>query len=320
MKSELCLIVAEMIHLFILVMGLNLFLINFLRNKNIILMKLKRPLGELQALKIFHDNSGKDGNQSSWYLKNIVVQDLQTRNKFLFICEQWLAVDKGDSQIERVLHLSQEQEQRDYKYLLEKQAKHKLSDEHLWFSIFARPVQSAFTRLDRVTCCFVLLSISMVMNIMYYDLDKSESNGGAGLKIGPYLNITLQQISVGIITSIIVFLPSILLVGLFRRTKRRHTGIEKLRKILENPNVKQDNPTVKKPSFKLQFPWWFKVFAYLFAFALAAVSLFFVIIKGIVLGNEKVTSWIISLVISFFSSLFLIQPLKVIEFNSKQRI
>ena len=170
----------------------------------------QRPLGNLTAIKIGHDNSGKKANECSWYLKHIIVHDLQTREKIYFICEKWFALDKDDSKIERILFPSLDEEKRKYKYLLAKQAKQKLSDEHLWFSIFARPVQSSFTRLDRLTCCFVLLSISMLMNIMYYGVDTSSSTDG--IKIGSYVNITIQQISVGVITSLIVFPPSILLV------------------------------------------------------------------------------------------------------------
>ena len=55
-----------------------------------------------------------------------------------------------------------------------------------------------------------------------------------GLKIGPFINITLQQISIGVITNLIVFPPSLLLVQLFRRTKRRHTRLAKIKNILND--------------------------------------------------------------------------------------
>jgi len=236
---------------------------------------------------------------------------LQTREKTYFICEKWFAVDKDDFKIERDLFPSLDEEKRKYKYLLAKQAKHKLSDEHLWFSIFARPVQSSFTRLDRLTCCFVLLSISMVMNIMYYGVDTSSSSDG--IRIGTYVNLTVQQISVGVITSLIVFPPSILLVQMFKRIKRRHTRISKIKEILKEPAEKQqiDKKRKQKPKSGLKFPWWFRVFAYMLSFAFAGVSLFFVIIKGLVFGNDKVTKWVTSIIVSFFTSAFLTQPIKV---------
>ena len=267
------------------------------------------------SIKIWHDNSGRTGTDASWYLKNIIVHDIQTREKSYFICEKWLAIDKEDCLIERVLPISSKEDKIKFKYLLTKQTKQKLSDGHLWFSIFARPVQSSFNRLDRLTCCFVLLSISMLMNIMYYGMDTSASQDG--LQIGPYINLTLQQISVGVITNLIVFPPTLLLVQLFRRTKRRTPRIAKLKSLLsENGLVNLEDQKKKetkktKKSFELKFPWWFKFIAYVLSFAFAAVSIFFVIVKGIEFGNEKVAKWLTSLVISFFSSVLLTQPIQV---------
>ena len=240
---------------------------------------------------------------------------MQTRDKSYFICEKWLALDKEDGLIERIMPLSSQEDKLKLKYLLSKQTKQKLSDAHLWFSIFARPAQSAFNRLDRLTCCFVLLSISMLMNIMYYGMDNSPNQDG--LKIGP-VNLTLQQISVGIITNLIVFPPTLLLVQLFRRTKRRSSRLAKLKAILSgNEPNKLDAFDEKHPkkSFELKFPWWFKIVAYVLSLLFATISVFFVIVKGIEFGNEKVTKWLTSLVISFLSSMLLTQPLQVIRLD-----
>ena len=150
-----------------------------------------KPLGNLSSIRIWHDNSGRD-NQASWFLKYIIVHDLQTRERFYFICDNWLAIDKDDCLIERLLPVCLEEQKTEFKYLLSKQTKQKLSDDHLWFSIFLRPVQSSFTRLDRLTCCFVLLAISMLMNILYFGMDTSSNPDG--LKIGPYVNITPEMV------------------------------------------------------------------------------------------------------------------------------
>ena len=278
---------------------------------NLIYLIVKRPLGNLAAIKIWHDNSSGLTDDSSWYLKHIIVHDLQTREKFYFICEKWFAIDKEDFAIERTLTIASDVDKTEFKYLMGKQTKQKLSDGHLWFSIFARPVQSSFTRLDRLTCCFVLLTITMLMNIMYYGMSASVTNQQDGLKIGPYINITPQQIGIGIITNLIVFPPSLLLVQLFRRINRKQTRISKIRKILNKDLKEKKVSSQTKKSYELRFPWWFKIFAYLLSMIFAGVSLFFVIIKGIEFGDEKVTKWLTSLIISFLSSILLTQPLQV---------
>ena len=133
------------------------------------IMSVKNPLGSLNYMKIWHDNSGK-GDYASWFLKYIIVHDLQTREKFYFICQEWLAVEYGDGKVERELFVAMDAQKTQLKYLMNKQAKHYFMDHHLWLSVFYRPVQSSFTRLDRVTCVFVFHYISMFLNIMYYGM------------------------------------------------------------------------------------------------------------------------------------------------------
>lgn len=54
------------------------------------IMSVKKPLGSLFMCRVFHDNSAKSRQSSSWYLKHLIVTDLQTNEKFIFICEKWL--------------------------------------------------------------------------------------------------------------------------------------------------------------------------------------------------------------------------------------
>ena len=111
---------------------------------------------DLNSIKIWHDKTGRTPSESSWYLRHVIINDLQTRENFFFICDKWFALDKDDGLIERSLMLSSDYDKTRLNYLLKKQMKNNLRDNHLWLSIFARPVQSSFTRLDRLTCCFLL--------------------------------------------------------------------------------------------------------------------------------------------------------------------
>jgi polycystin 1L2 len=186
-------------------------------------------LGHLNYIRIWHDNSGQ-GKWGSWYLKYILIKDLQTKQQYYFICKEWLGVEKDDGVIDRILPVAGEAQKTEFNYLLQKQATKNLSDGHLWFSIFARPVQSAFTRVERITCCFVLLFISMLMNILYYGLGEETSNGG--ITIGPFY-LTPEQIGIGVIVNLIVFPPSLLIVELFRRSRKRITRTDKIREAIK---------------------------------------------------------------------------------------
>jgi hypothetical protein len=150
-------------------------------------------LGNLTYLKIWHDNSGK-GDKASWFLNHIIVHDLQTKEKFYFMCRNWLAVEHGDGKLERCLFVACDNQMNELHLLMEKQAKTYLLDNHLWLSVFKKPTQSTFSRLDRVTCVFVFHYLAMVLNILYYKtslgiLPKS-------LKIDlSFVNFTIEQVN-----------------------------------------------------------------------------------------------------------------------------
>jgi hypothetical protein len=62
---------------------------------------------------------------------------------------------------------------------------------------------------------------------------------------------------------------------------------------------------------KKTFPWWFIFIAYGLCIILVSLSIIFIIARGIEFGNLKTQKWLTSILSGFFSSIFLIQPLKV---------
>jgi hypothetical protein len=52
----------------------------------------------LNYIRVWHDNSG-NGASASWFLKYIIVRDLQTMDKSHFICQRWFAVEKDDGAV-----------------------------------------------------------------------------------------------------------------------------------------------------------------------------------------------------------------------------
>ena len=96
-----------------------------------------------------------------------------------------------------MLPVANENEQREFSYLLSKKTYHSISDGHLWFSIFSRPPSTRFTRVQRCTCCFVLLFSSMLLNIMYYGLSAQTNSSNhtqtSSLSLGPFY-ISAQQV------------------------------------------------------------------------------------------------------------------------------
>ena len=55
-------------------------------------------LGPISYIRIWHDNSG-----GSWFLSRIMIIDLQTEERYYFICDRWLAVDEDDGQVRKAM-------------------------------------------------------------------------------------------------------------------------------------------------------------------------------------------------------------------------
>ena len=80
----------------------------------------------------------------------------------------------------------------EFQHLFSQKARKNFSDEHLWFSVVARPPQSRFSRLERVSCCLLLLFTSMLANAMWYGTTP-DGEGRNALVIGPFA-LTSEQV------------------------------------------------------------------------------------------------------------------------------
>ncbi|KAL9957104.1 hypothetical protein ACROYT_G038703 [Oculina patagonica] len=167
-------------------------------------------LGTIQYIRIWHDNTG-----GSWFLSRIMVIDLQTDERYYFICNRWLAVDEEDGQVERLVPLASKAELTEFGHLFVARTRRNLSDSHLWFSVLARPANSRFTRVQRLSCCLCLLFMSMMASGMYYDRQDDPANVQ---QVGT-LVFTWNQVLVGIISSLIVFPINLIVVQIFRNVR-----------------------------------------------------------------------------------------------------
>jgi len=79
-------------------------------------------------------------------------------------------------QVERLLPLASKEELTEFNHLFVARTRRNLSDSHLWFSVFARPASSRFTRVQRLTCCLCLLMMSMMTSCMYYGVANKDKN------------------------------------------------------------------------------------------------------------------------------------------------
>ncbi|XP_067104833.1 polycystin-1-like protein 2 [Osmerus mordax] len=172
-------------------------------------------LGELQSIRVWHDNSGE---HPSWYVNKVMVQDLQTGQKWHFLCNSWLAIDMGDCLLDRSFPVATEMDLKRFSNLFFMKTAKDFRDGHIWFSVISRPPNSTFTCVQRVSCCFSLLLCTMLTNIMFYGIptDPSEQTMDLG-----HIEFTWQQVMIGVQSSIIMFPINLLIVSIFRNTRPR---------------------------------------------------------------------------------------------------
>ncbi|XP_039983123.1 polycystic kidney disease protein 1-like 2 [Xiphias gladius] len=172
-------------------------------------------LGDLQSIRLWHDNSGE---HPAWYVNKVMVQDLESGQKWHFLCNSWLAVDVGECTLDKVFPIATEMELKRFSNLFFMKTAKDFRDGHIWFSVVSRPPCSTFTRVQRVSCCFSLLLCTMLTSIMFWGIptDPSEQTMDLG-----HIEFTWQQVMIGVQSSIIMFPINLLIVSIFRNTRPR---------------------------------------------------------------------------------------------------
>ncbi|XP_054471700.1 polycystic kidney disease protein 1-like 2 [Anoplopoma fimbria] len=185
---------------------------------DVFLLTTPFSLGDLQGIRLWHNNLG---SHPAWYVGNVMVQDIQTEQKWHFLCNSWLAIDIGVCSIDKVVPVSTEMDLQRFSNLFFMKTAKDFSDGHLWYSVISRPPSSTFTCVQRVSCCFTMLLCTMLTSIMFYGIptDPSEQTMDLG-----HFEFTWQQFMVGVQSSLIMFPINIIIVSIFRNTRPRETS------------------------------------------------------------------------------------------------
>ncbi|KAI4875931.1 hypothetical protein NFI96_034519 [Prochilodus magdalenae] len=203
---------------------------------DVFLLTTPVSLGELQSIRLWHDNFGK---HPDWYVSKVMVQDLQTGQKWHFLCHSWLAIDMGACTLDKVFPVATEKDLKGFSNLFLMKTAKDLCDGHIWFSVINRPANSNFTRVQRVSCCFSLLLCTMLTSIMFWGIpkDPSEQNVDVG-----GISFSWKQVMIGIESSIIMFPVNLLIVSIFRFTRPR----KKIQKVAEDDQPRSGSSQQEK--------------------------------------------------------------------------
>ncbi|KAM4640248.1 polycystin-1-like protein 3 [Amazona ochrocephala] len=173
------------------------------------------PLGELQSIRLWHDNSG---DRPSWYVNRVLVHDLAWDQKWYFLCNSWLAVDTGECVLDKVFPVATEHDMKQFSNLFFMKTSKGFQDGHIWYSVFSRSPHSSFTRAQRVSCCFSLLLCTMLTSIMFWGVPKDPAE--QKMDLGK-IEFTWQEVMIGFESSLLMFPINLLIVQIFRNIRSR---------------------------------------------------------------------------------------------------
>ena len=282
---------------------------------NEFLLSLPKSLGKLLFLKMWHDLSGIN---SSWYLSYVIIRDTQTNEQYIFACDRWFALEKGNGSVSRVLQVSDTKQLTSFGILFRTKTSKDMFDGHLWISVVGKPSKSTFTRVQRLTCCMSLLFSTMITNAMFYNIGNEPDN--STVRLGP-LTFSVKQVMIGVQSSLIALPLNIIVLQIFRNLKpvqlvcskykrscspsRNSVGVSDVLPVNDEP--KNTNRKWSTPCL----PHWLVYIAYTLCFMTTMTSATFTLFYSMAWGKEISNKWLSSMLISFIQDAFVTQPLKI---------
>ncbi|KAI8507049.1 hypothetical protein Bbelb_154880, partial [Branchiostoma belcheri] len=261
-------------------------------------MPVRESLGEVLLLHIWHDNSG-EGDTASWFLGSFVVRDMETGVVSYFTCNDWLSPEKGDCEVQKVIHTSTEEELTSFTNVFNEATRDVFYDKQLWASaLVAAPVGSLFTKAQRLSCCFTLLNTMMLSSAMWYKAENTTADTRV-LNLG-FVRFTMQELYISLMTALTVLPVNLVLLQLFR---------------MEAP-LSVNTPEIsirpsKKGYWKRTFFRLVKYVAWLTVFLVSTSSKFFVLLYSMEWGKEKSDAWMKAFVLSFMGSSCVMDTLQI---------
>lgn len=298
------------------------------------LLTTKEDLGDIHSLHVWHNNAGRSPH---WYLSRVKVQNVNTKQSWLFLCRSWFGLGKASGKIERTFLVSnQEIRLKKKDYFLIKLSK-ELEDSHVWLSLFSHVVPGPFNRVERISCCLTIMLSSLLFNIMFF-------SGEQERQVISVQRRYLKSIYIGFVSALFSFPLHLTMISLFRHSREKYldhkTGKWEERRYslfvyessaesinlnwnaqcpsTPNTNCNNNFSGVRKLIHRVldflkspQFPWWCRYVSWALVFLISTVASFFIILYGLTYGYTTSLEWFIAAMTSFFESVFLLQTLKI---------
>ena len=140
---------------------------------------------------------------------------------YTFLCDEWLADDKGSCRRYAIFIPSHKEQIRSntlFKYL----TKAKMFDNMMALSVLWRPSYSIFNRTQRFCCLISGFFLSITISAMWFDTDTSADE--YEVTIG-FVSVNYKQVYVGVIGTLLIF-PLIAILNLLFRYRNMKVNVD----------------------------------------------------------------------------------------------
>ncbi|KAI8480409.1 hypothetical protein Bbelb_418670 [Branchiostoma belcheri] len=144
-------------------------------------------------------------------------------------------------------------------------------------------VRSGFSKSERLSCCFAIVNSMMVVSAMWFRDANDYYTKNNVYNLG-FIQFTLQELYVSLVTTVMVIPVTLLPLLLFRKEIPVRVTV---------PGIRRSCHSGKRLSH------WTKYVAWLIVVSVSIVSSFFVIMYGLDWGKEKSESWLKAFCLSF---------------------
>lgn len=173
------------------------------------LITTTKKLGDIRSFRVRLNN---EGESPTWFLSRAEVEDMSSRKVWFFLCRKWLFLDKKKplrdwkfSVIDPEIPLPK------FDYFLIN-FNRRLTEYHLWLSIFAPVIAGAFTRFQRLSTFLAVILFTLLVNIMFFNAEKDDET--------PVYLRYLRSVTVGIECALLTLPVEMLIIALFKYSQK----------------------------------------------------------------------------------------------------
>ncbi|XP_023567626.1 polycystin-1 isoform X3 [Octodon degus] len=178
-------------------------------------------LGNVWKIRVWHDNKGLS---PAWFLQHVIVRDLQNAHSTFFLVNDWLSVETeaNGGLVEKEVLAASDAALWQFQRLLVAELQRGFFDKHIWLSIWDRPARSRFTRVQRATCCVLLICLFLGANAVWYGVvgDTTYSVGPVSSLVPP----SADTVAIGLVSSVVVYPVYLAILFLFRMSRSKVAG------------------------------------------------------------------------------------------------